>query len=223
MFKKLTEEKKAEILETGIAEFAQKGVDRANINIIAEKAGISVGVLYKYYTDKETFFLACLRRSLGILKSVLEEQLDNSDKLLVRAEKMIRTVQKTSREHSNYIMMYNEITTGSNKKYASVLAKEIEGISSDVYTKFITDAEKDGDIRNDINPRLFAFFFDNMLMMMQFSYSCDYYRERFKIYCGEEVANDDELVVKELIKFLESAFTFSRSEISHTQRPVETR
>jgi TetR/AcrR family transcriptional regulator len=130
---------------------------------------------------------------------------------------MIRSVQKTSREHSNYIMMYNEITARSNKKYALLLAKEIEGISSKVYTKFITDAEKDGDIRNDINPRLFAFFFDNMLMMMQFSYSCDYYHEQFKIYCSEEAANDDELVVKELIKFLESAFTFSRSEINHTQ------
>jgi TetR/AcrR family transcriptional regulator len=218
MFEKLTEEKKAEILETGIEEFAGKGVDRANINVIAKKAGISVGVLYKYYTDKETFFLACLKRSLDVLNSVLQEQITRSDKILVRAEKIVRAVQKTSREHSNYIRMYNEITSGSNRKYAAVLAEKIESLSSSVYTRFIADAAENGDIRDDIDPRLFAFFFDNMLMMLQFSYSCDYYRERFKVYCGASLVDDDEFVATQLTKFLESAFSFKGSDVKHREK-----
>ncbi|HAH62797.1 MAG TPA: AcrR family transcriptional regulator [Treponema sp.] len=218
MFEKLSEEKKTEILETGIAEFAAQGVDRANINVIARKAGISVGVLYKYYTDKETFFLACLKRSLDVLNSVLQEQITSSDKLLVRAGKIIRAVQKTSREHSNYIRMYNEITSGGSRKYAPVLAEKIEGLSSTVYARFIADAAKNGDIRDDIDPRLFAFFFDNLLMMLQFSYSCDYYRERFKVFCGAESADDDELVASQLTKFLESAFTFRSSDVKHLEK-----
>jgi TetR/AcrR family transcriptional regulator len=218
MFEKLSEEKKTEILETGIAEFAGKGVDRANINEIARKAGISVGVLYKYYTDKETFFLACLKRSLDVLNSVLQEQMTSSDKLLVRAEKIIRVVQRTSREHTNYIRMYNEITSGSSRKYAPVLAEKIESLSSTVYAKFIADAAERGDIRDDIEPRMFAFFFDNLLMMLQFSYSCDYYRERFKVYCGEAYADNDELVASQLTKFLESAFTFRSSDIKHREK-----
>ena len=47
MLKKLTDDKLEEILEVGIMEFADKGPDGANINVIAKKAGISVGVLYK--------------------------------------------------------------------------------------------------------------------------------------------------------------------------------
>jgi AcrR family transcriptional regulator len=218
MFEKLSEEKKTAILETGIAEFAEKGVDRANINVIAKKAGISVGVLYKYYTDKETFFLACLNRSLDVLNSVLQEQITSSDKLLVRAGKIIRAVQKTSREHSNYIRMYNEITSGGSRKYAPLLAEKIESLSSTVYTRFIAEAAESGDVRDDIEPRLFAFFFDNLLMMLQFSYSCDYYRERFKVYCGETFADDDELVASQLTKFLESAFTFRSSDVKHREK-----
>lgn len=214
MFKKLTDEKLAEILETGIKEFAEKGLDRANINVIAKKAGISVGVLYKYYKDKETFFLACLRRSLDVLESVLQDIATSEDKLLVKAEKLIRAVQYYSREHSNYINMYNEITSGSSKKFAPQLAAEIESLTSRTYTSFIAKAVEDNDIRKDIDPRLFAFFFDNLLTMLQFSYCCDYYRERFKIYCGEDIP-DDEKILTELLKFIESAFTFSQSEIVH--------
>jgi len=34
MLKRLTEEKLAEVLEVGIAEFAEKGLDGANVNMI---------------------------------------------------------------------------------------------------------------------------------------------------------------------------------------------
>lgn len=228
MLKKLTEEKLAEVLEAGIAEFAEKGLDGANVNTIAKKAGISVGVLYKYYENKEAFFQACLNKSLGVLESVLQDVIASDDKLLVRAEKMIRSVQRYSRECSNYVKMYNVITSTGGKTYAQLYAKEIESITAKVYTRFIERAIEEGDIRSDINPMMFAFFFDNLLTMLQFSYCCDYYKERAKVYCGEDFLEDDEKVVSELVKFLESAFTFCQSEVFHkssscvdTQKRIE--
>jgi len=215
MLKKLTKEKIDDILEVGINEFADLGLDRANINVIAKKAGISVGVLYKYYKDKEVFFLACLDKSLAVLEEAVNDFLSGQDKLMKRAEKIIRAVQFYSRKHTNYIKMYNSITVGSNKRFAPELAKRIEGVTAKVYADFIANAIRDGDIRADIDTKLFAFFFDSLLMMMQFSYSCDYYMERFKVYCGNDVLEDDERVVQQFLKFLESAFTFEQSQIKH--------
>ena len=40
---------------------------------IADRAGISVGALYKYYGDKDGFFRACLDRSLQALHRTMEE------------------------------------------------------------------------------------------------------------------------------------------------------
>ena len=60
MLKKLTEEKREEILEAGIEAFAESGLHGAGMADIARRAGISVGVLYKYYVNKEDFFHACL-------------------------------------------------------------------------------------------------------------------------------------------------------------------
>lgn len=215
MFKKLTEEQQIQLLETGIDEFARNGLDGSSVNVIAEKAGISIGVLYKYYTDKEHFFLACVQRSLEALDSILQEQIASSEKPLAHAKQLISTLQKYSREHSSYINMYHLITTGNNKIYTAKLAKEIESRSAAVYTHFIEEAQGKGLIRKDITPSLFAFFFDNLLMMLHFSYCNDYYKERFKIFCGSRVMNDDSLVAEELVKFLESAFTFESKDIIH--------
>ena len=62
------------------------------------------------------------------------------------------------------------------------------------------------------DPGLFAFFFDNLLMMLQFTYCCDYYRERFRIYCGAEPEDMNPSIRKEMLKFLESAFTFEEQD-----------
>ena len=215
MLKKLSDEKINDILETGIAEFAENGPDKANINVIAKKSGVSVGVIYKYYQNKDTFFEACLRHCLAALERVISEVLKGDDKILVRAEKLIRALQRSAKEQSSYNILYHEITAGSCREYAPVFAKEIEGISAKAYTAFIAQAQADGDVRRDMEPRLFAFFFDNLLMMLQFSYCCDYYKERFKIYCGEDVLSQDDMVVSELLKFFESAFTTERFQIAH--------
>ena len=47
MLKKLTEEKLDEILEAGISEFAENGLQQTGMNAIAHRAQISVGVQYK--------------------------------------------------------------------------------------------------------------------------------------------------------------------------------
>ena len=81
----------------------------------------------------------------------------------------------------------------------------------------LIDAQARGELRGDMDPRLFAFFFDNLLMMLQFSYCCDYYRARFALYCGGAVPDGGRQVEAELLKFLESAFTTEQAQIPHRE------
>ena len=214
MLKKLTEEKLEEILEEGISEFAKRGFYQASMNVIAGRAGISVGALYKYYGDKEQFFLVCLHKSIEVLEQVLCRVTEPEEKLLVYVERVIEELQIHAREHGDCIRMYNRLAS-DGAPGSAFLAEKIEGITARLYTGFIERARRDGNVRQDMDPKLFAFFFDNLLMMLQFSYSCDYYRERFRIYCGEDVLEQDIHVRKELLKFFESAFTFGQAKIVH--------
>jgi len=211
MRKKLTEEQLAALLECGITAFAKKGLDRANINEIARESQVSVGVIYKYYTDKDGFFLACLRRALEVLKSEIENALAGKGDMTQRAERLIQAIQRCAREHPYYHVMYNEITAGASSAYAAQLAAEIEGISARAYTAVIAEAAARGEIRRDVDAPMLAFFFDNLLLMLQFSYSCDYYRARFREYCGEAAA-DEAYLSRQMTAFIQSAFGLKKEE-----------
>ena len=210
-FERATDERKEKILEVGIKEFASKGYEKANINIIAKKAGISIGLMYKYFSTKEDLFITCIQRGMSILDDAIDEILQSDDKLIVKAEKLIRTTCQLSQRDANYIKLYNEITSERDSEKAMEFAKAIEGETSKKYVKCITDALAKGDVRQDMDPRLFAFFLDNLLTSLQFSFTCDYYRNRLEIYTGVNVAElSEDQIVRQLLKFIESAFTFEK-------------
>lgn len=210
-FERATEERKEKILEVGIEEFSSKGYENANINVIAKNAGISIGLMYKYFNTKEDLFITCVQRGMKILDNAIDEIMQSSDKILVKAEKLIRATCMHSKKNANYIRLYNEITSEKGSDMVKTLAREIEGSTSRKYITSIAQALAKGDVRPDLDPRMFAFFLDNLLTSLQFSYTCDYYRERFEIYTGINVdETDEEQVVTQLLKFIESAFTFEK-------------
>ena len=212
-FERASDEYKNAVITAGINEFSELGLEKANINIIAKKAGVSVGLLYKYFDTKEDYFFTCVEAAMTTLEEIIDGVVNSSDKILVRAEKLIRAIQATSGSDSKYTKLYNEITKVSEKDGAAELVKKVEGLSAKTYRDFIEVAKKNGDIRTDCDSAMFAFFFDTLLMTLQFSYTCDYYRERLKLFCGDDIFDDDERMVKELLKFLESAFTFEHGDV----------
>lgn len=210
-FERASEERKEKILEVGIEEFASKGYENANINIIAKNAGISIGLMYKYFSTKEDLFVTCIQRGMSILDGAVDEILRCDCKLIDKAEMLIRATCRLSAKNANYIKLYNEITALKDSSTTRMLAQKIESQTSKKYVKCITDSLKSGDVRQDMDPRLFAFFLDNLLTSLQFSFSCSYYRSRFEIYTGVNVEDmSEDQIVKQLLKFIESAFTFEK-------------
>ncbi len=205
MYKKLSQEQLNTLLHAAIREFADKGYERASISAIARLAGVSVGVIYKYYEDKAALFLACVRISLEPLNDALQEAVRKGDHLEDSLESIIRTLIRHSKENQEVNRMYHEITGNSAHQLSRELSREIEEMSSRVYTALIRKAQAEGRCRIDADPRLFAFFLDDLFMMLQFSYSCDYYRERLKLYGGEDILQDDGRIAVQLQKFLAGA------------------
>ncbi len=211
-FERADDERKKLILEIGIEEFSSKGYESANINVIAKNAGISIGLMYKYFATKEDLFITCLKYGMDILEKALYSIMVSDDKLLVKAEKLIRTICMHSKKHSNYIKMYNEISSEkSSVDRIRAIAEEIESKRSTIYITTIGQALASGDVRCDLDPRLFALFLDSLLTTLQFAFTCDYYREKFRIYTGIDVnESDNEQIVTQLLKFVESAFTYGK-------------
>lgn len=211
-FDRIDDERKNKILEVGIEEFSAKGFENANINVIAKNAGISIGLMYKYFSTKEDLFMTCLIRGMDILEKALYDIMISDDKLIDKAEMLIKTICSHSKRHSNYIKMYNEICAEKNslEKIKETVA-EIESKRSSIYITTIGKALSNGEVRPDLDPRLFAYFLDNLMTTLQFSFTCDYYKEKLKTYTGvDSVGDTEEQIVRQLLKFIESAFTFEK-------------
>ena len=157
------------------------------------------------FEDKDNFFLACVRHSLKLLDQTMQEAIHSEEELSVSIRNLIYALMQQAEEHRNYYVMYNEITSGSCKKYAGQLAEEIEGRTSKLYASLLEKAQREGKLDKKADPGIFAFFFDNLLMMLQFSFSCEYYQQRTKLFCGEAIQEQREKMAEQFMDFITGA------------------
>ena len=204
-FMNIPKEKREKILSVAVNEFAYNGFNNANINTIAKKAEVSVGSLYKYFDTKTDLFLTSVNYALQNLEIIMETIVESQEDVMIKLEKLVRVAIEFSRSNSVLIKLYNEVTSESNAEVVKKIAEHVESITSQAYKKAIIDGQVAGEIRSDIDPGMAAFFVDNLLMNIQFSYACDYYCERYKIYAGEDVFLKDEFAVENILRFIKAA------------------
>ncbi|WP_163264034.1 TetR/AcrR family transcriptional regulator [Chelativorans alearense] len=73
------ERTQAAILEAATAEFAEKGIGGARVDMIAERAGTNKRMLYHYFGDKIGLYVAVLEAAYGAIRSA-ERELDLAHK-----------------------------------------------------------------------------------------------------------------------------------------------
>jgi AcrR family transcriptional regulator len=204
-FMNITQEKREKILSVAVSEFAHNGFDNANINTIAKKAGVSVGSLYKYFDTKTDLFLTSVHYGITSLEVIVDGIVNSQDDVMVKLEKLIRIAIEFSRRNKVLIKLYNEFTSESNSELAKKIAADMESITSQAYKSAIIEGQVAGEIRTDIDPGMAAFLVDNLLMNIQFSYACDYYSERYKIYAGDDIFLKDEFAIENILRFIKAA------------------
>ena len=205
LFERLSEEKQKLILDTASEEFAALGYQTANINVIADKCGISVGALYKYFGTKENLFLSVCSLTVEALREALEIIRNIDGGFFIKVEQLLRIIQEHSRKNPGTIHLYNEITTQGNSELASKLSYQTESITAEYYSMLIREGKASGEIAADIDERMAAFCLDNLFMALQFSYATEFYQERMKIYVDPDIFNDDERVLKASMDFIKRA------------------
>lgn len=204
-FDNIPSEKRARVIDSATKEFAKKGYHDASIGSIADKAGISVGSIYKYFENKQDLFLTIIDESISRVETLLLGLAKADEDVMIKVEKILREIISVSREDEVLIKLYNSMTTINDKKLARQFATEMEKITAEIYTEAIREGQENGEIRKDIDPGIAAFLIDDLFMSLQFSFASDYYVQRFKVYCGEDAIEKDEFVIREVLKFIKSA------------------
>ena len=151
------------IVSTARSLFWKHGIRRVTIEEICENAGVSKMTCYKYFSNKT-----------AIAKYLIEEMFESG----VRAYKEIyfsdipyeEKVKKwVDLKMSNAHEMSQELVDDIYKYHDKELSETIETIKRKmigIYLDDICEAQKTGEIRNDVKPEFLLYFLNNLTEML---------------------------------------------------------
>ena len=79
-----------QIVDAVLSLMQEKGSNAVSMQAIARAAGVSVGLLYKYFSDKEQILLAVITRVLGAFRTRVPEAIEGIDDPVVAVVEAVR-------------------------------------------------------------------------------------------------------------------------------------
>jgi AcrR family transcriptional regulator len=111
------------IMRQAASEFARLGFDQANINVIAEQAGIGKGTIYLYFENKRDLFLEMLRSIAQAQLVVIRAALAPEGTLQQRLERLFRAFAHLAEEESDNFNVYMSALYGVNRAFQAEATK----------------------------------------------------------------------------------------------------
>jgi AcrR family transcriptional regulator len=141
------------LTDVALRVFAERGYDGASMDDVARAAGITKASIYHHVSGKEALLDRGLTRALDALFAVLEEPQALEGRALARLRHI------TGRVAEITLRMLPELTVlvrvrGSSKSERAAL--ERRRTFDRVVTDLIAQAQRDGDVRPELEPRLVA-------------------------------------------------------------------
>ena len=141
------------LTDVALRVFAERGYDGASMDDVARAAGITKASIYHHVSGKEALLERGLGRALDALFAILDEPAAREGPAAGRLRHIVERVADTT------LHLLPELTVlfrihGSSKSERN--AVERRRAFDRVVTGIITQAQRDGDVRADIDPRLTA-------------------------------------------------------------------
>ena len=194
VFERISPEKQLRILTTAAREFADKGFTAANINDIADNAGISVGSMYKYFESKADLYLEVMNYGLSLIEEALKPILAAETDLVAKVDSILDAIFASSEKYELMTRLYSRFTAESDSDLAGKLATRLESATASVYTDLIRQAVDEGYLPEGDDAGFDAFVMDNIFLTLQFSLTSEYWKNRMRIYLGDNIfSRKDEL------------------------------
>lgn len=206
-FEKTTEDRRQKVFDVAVSEFAANGYNATNINVIAKKAEISIGAMYSYFASKEDLFLTIVDQGFHLLETALKEIDAKDGDIFALFEKMLRAARDYAINYPEMNQIYLDLSTQGLSKYSRRLSHQLESITAELYGSVLVRSKQKGLIDPDADLRLVSFCLDNLIVIFQFSFTSDYFKERMKIFLGEEAVNDEEKIIQGILNFVKKALS----------------
>ena len=111
------------IIREAASEFARLGFEQANINTIAEQAGIGKGTIYLYFENKRELFLAMLRHIAQAQLVSIRTALASEGSLHERLKRLFLAFAHLANEDSDSFNVHMSALYGVNRSFKTEATK----------------------------------------------------------------------------------------------------
>jgi AcrR family transcriptional regulator len=134
------------IIQVAAREFARLGFDQANINVIAELAGIGKGTIYLYFENKRDLFLAMLRHIASRQLAEIRTALAAEGTIRARLERLYRAFALLAKEESDSFNVLMSALYGVNRSFQAEATKLLRDYVA-VIALMLEQSQARGEIR----------------------------------------------------------------------------
>jgi len=152
MYIKRDSDKKQRIIDAAMKLISEKGYHGATTASIAKEAGVSQGIIFHYFKNKEKLFLALLKEGTNKLLKEIDENISGEGDIAKKIQLVVQAYCKMARREVNLFKVLTKQLRGSGLSSKKLIElgmskpfnriKEIieEGINKGTLRKFDVDA-----------------------------------------------------------------------------------
>jgi AcrR family transcriptional regulator len=163
MMRVTSEQKEAHrtrLLEAAAAEFADAGVDGANVNRISLAAGLAKGTIYNYFPSKRDLFLAVVEAA-SAQAAAGGEALDAAAPMAERLRALLESDVDWVREHEDFArVLVREALAGDPRHQAEIVAAAAPFVER--VSEIIADGIERGEIGAELDVDQLALLFSGL-------------------------------------------------------------
>jgi AcrR family transcriptional regulator len=141
------------LLAVAVAVFNERGYDGTSMEDLSRRLGISKSSIYYHVDSKEDLLALALDRALDGLFRLAEEVKASGEPAIVRLEQLVRGSVRVLADRLPYVtLLLRARGNTSTEREALARRREFDQIVADL----VAEAERDGDIRPDVDPAITA-------------------------------------------------------------------
>ncbi|MGD1118802.1 MAG: TetR/AcrR family transcriptional regulator [Dehalococcoidales bacterium] len=116
----IRDESRQHILDRAAEVFASKGLANTKISDLAEAAGVSQGLLYKYFLDKDDIFIALLERAISGVNNYAQTAMNRTGTPLAKLHWLTEQVLRGMSEEPVYFRLVSQALALSGRAFETL-------------------------------------------------------------------------------------------------------
>lgn len=163
---KIKDERREKILSSALSLFITKGLAATKISDIAERTGMSQGLVYHYFKSKEEIFIFLIDSAMQKMNEAalnLEKlPVSAKEKIVLAIDGLFKGFETNAHTSSYYFLITQTALTEANPQEAREIIRNQNDVKYNVMTRIFEEGQRDGTVKKFASREMVTLFFSSI-------------------------------------------------------------